>query len=80
MRAAAGSAPSRAISRAVLEGVSQSAAEQEQMGVPSVLLVPSQLRSVLSRFLRRSVPNLSVLAHNEIPDGRTIRIVHTVGG
>jgi flagellar biosynthesis protein FlhA len=64
----------------LLEGVSQSAAEQEQMGVPSVLLVPSQLRSVLSRFLRRSVPNLSVLAHNEIPDGRTIRIVHTVGG
>jgi flagellar biosynthesis protein FlhA len=64
----------------LLESVSQSAAEQEQMGVPSVLLVPSQLRSVLARFLRRSVPNLSVLAHNEIPDGRTIRIVHTVGG
>jgi flagellar biosynthesis protein FlhA len=64
----------------LLESVSQSAAEQEQLGVPSVLLVPSQLRSVLARFLRRSVPNLSVLAHNEIPDGRTIRIVHTVGG
>jgi flagellar biosynthesis protein FlhA len=64
----------------LLESVSQSAAEQEQLGVPSVLLVPSQLRSVLARFLRRSVPNLSVLSHNEIPDGRTIRIVHTVGG
>jgi len=64
----------------LLQGVSQSAAEQEQMGVPSVLLVPSQLRTVLARFLRRSIPGLNVLSHTEIPDGRTIRIVHTVGG
>jgi flagellar biosynthesis protein FlhA len=64
----------------LLQGVSESAAEQEQMGVPSVLLVPSQLRTVLARFLRRSIPGLNVLAHTEIPDGRTIRIVHTVGG
>ena len=63
----------------LLQGVSESAAQQEQLGVPSVLLVPSQLRSVLARFLRRSIPNLSVLAHTEIPDGRTVRIVHTVG-
>ncbi|MCE9632639.1 MAG: flagellar biosynthesis protein FlhA [Methylophilales bacterium] len=64
----------------LLQGVSESAAEQEQMGVPSVLLVPSQLRTVLARFLRRSIPGLNVLSHTEIPDGRTIRIVHTVGG
>ncbi len=64
----------------LLQGVSETASQQEQLGVPPVLLVPSQLRSVLARFLRRSVPNLSVLAHNEIPDGRTIRIVQTVGG
>lgn len=63
----------------LLQGVSESASQQEQLGVPSVLLVPSQLRSVLARFLRRSVPNLNVLSHTEIPDGRTIRIVHTVG-
>jgi flagellar biosynthesis protein FlhA len=63
----------------LLQGVSESASQQEQLGVPPVLLVPSQLRSVLARFLRRSIPNLNVLAHNEIPDGRTVRIVHTVG-
>lgn len=63
----------------LLQGVSEAATQQEQLGVPSVLLVPSQLRSVLARFLRRSIPNLNVLAHTEIPDGRTVRIVHTVG-
>ena len=64
----------------LLQGVSESAAEQEQMGLPSVLLVPGQIRTVLAKFLRRSIPNLNVLSHTEIPDGRTIRIVHTVGG
>lgn len=64
----------------LLQGVSETASQQEQLGVPPVLLVPSQLRSVLARFLRRSVPNLNVLAHSEIPDGRTVRIVQTVGG
>ena len=64
----------------LLHGVSETASQQEQLGVPPVLLVPSQLRSVLARFMRRSVPNLNVLAHSEIPDGRNVRIVQTVGG
>ncbi len=63
----------------LLQGVSRAAEQQEQMGMPAVLLVPGPLRGLLARFLRRSVPLLSVLAHNEIPDGRTIRVVQTVG-
>jgi len=63
----------------LLNGVSQAAEQQEQMGMPAVLLVPGPLRNLLARFLRRSIPHLNVLSHNEIPDGRMIRVVQTVG-
>jgi flagellar biosynthesis protein FlhA len=63
----------------LLQGVSQAAEQMEQMGMPSVLLVPGPLRPLLARFLRRSIPNLNVLAHAEIPDGRMLRVIHTVG-
>jgi flagellar biosynthesis protein FlhA len=63
----------------LLQGISQAAEQMEQMGMPSVLLVPGPLRSLLARFLRRSIPHLNVLAHTEIPDGRMIRVTNTVG-
>ncbi len=52
---------------------------QETAGEPAVLLVPPQLRSTLARFLRSAVPSLHVLAWNEIPDSRKVRLVGTVG-
>jgi flagellar biosynthesis protein FlhA len=63
----------------LLRGVSEAAEQMEQMGMPSVLLVPGPLRPLLSRFLRRSIPHLNVLAHAEVPDGRMLRVTHTVG-
>ena len=53
---------------------------QEQMGMTPVLLVPGQLRPVLSRFLRRSLPQLKLLSHAEIPDSKTIKVTALVGG
>ena len=53
---------------------------QEQMGMTPVLLVPGQLRAVLSRFLRRSLPQLKLLSHAEIPDSKTIKVTALVGG
>jgi flagellar biosynthesis protein FlhA len=50
------------------------------MGLPSVLLVPTQLRVPLSRFLRRAVPNLKLISHAEIPDSRNIKVTSIVGG
>jgi len=50
------------------------------MGVTPVLLVPGQLRAVLSRFLRRSLPQLKLLSHAEIPDSKTIKVTALVGG
>ena len=64
----------------LLRGVNQSAENQEQMGMPAVLLVPAPMRSLMARFLRRSIPQLHVLSHAEVPDGRMIRVVATVGG
>ena len=64
----------------LLRGISQSADNQEQMGMPAVLLVPAPMRSLMARFLRRSIPQLHVLSHTEVPDGRMIRVVGTVGG
>jgi flagellar biosynthesis protein FlhA len=55
------------------------AAQQEQMGLTPVLVVPGQLRTLLSRFLRRGIPQLKVLSHSEIPETKTIRVTNLVG-
>jgi flagellar biosynthesis protein FlhA len=59
--------------------LSEASRRQETAGEPSVLLVPPQLRHTLARFTRSSVPNLHVLAWNEIPDNRKVRLVSAVG-
>lgn len=56
------------------------AARQESLGLPAVLLVPGSLRLLLSRFLRRTVPQLKVLAHNEVPENRIIKVTSVIGG
>ncbi|HNR11058.1 MAG TPA: FHIPEP family type III secretion protein, partial [Nitrosomonas europaea] len=52
----------------------------EQIGLPVVLIVPDAIRLLLSRFLRRSLPQLRVLAHSEIPDTRKIKFISIIGG
>jgi len=64
----------------VLREAAAAAARQEAQGITPVLLVPAQLRAMLSRFLRRTIPTLSVLAHNEIPDQRTLKVTAIIGG
>jgi flagellar biosynthesis protein FlhA len=59
--------------------LSETAQRQETAGKPAVLLVPPQLRSAMARFLRSAVPTLHVLAWNEVPDSRKVRLVGTVG-
>jgi flagellar biosynthesis protein FlhA len=58
----------------------QAARQQEQLGLPPVLLVPGPLRALLARFLRRTLPQLKVLSHQELPDSKTIRVTSLVGG
>ena len=56
------------------------AQRQESWGLPAVLLVPGSLRLLLSRFLRRTVPQLKVLSHNEVPENRIIKVTSIIGG
>ena len=56
------------------------AQHQQQMGLTPVLLVPGPLRALLSRFLRRTLPQLKVLSHAELPESKTIRVTSLVGG
>jgi flagellar biosynthesis protein FlhA len=56
-----------------------SAQRQEASNEAAVLMVAPPLRTTLARFTRASVPNLHVLAWNEIPDNRRVRLVAAVG-
>ena len=56
------------------------AQRQEEVGLPTVLLVAGNLRTLLSRFLRRSIPQLKVLAHGEVPENRIIKVTSIIGG
>ncbi len=56
------------------------AAKMDQLGHSPVLLVAPQLRASLSRFLRRTIPTLRVIAHTEIPDSHKIRVASILGG
>jgi flagellar biosynthesis protein FlhA len=55
------------------------AQRQEDLGLAAVLLVPGSLRWLLSRFLRRAVPQLKVIANTEVPDSRTIKVTTLIG-
>jgi len=59
--------------------LAESTQRRELEGEPAVLLVTPALRPALASFVRASVPGLHVLAWNEIPDNRKVRLVNTVG-
>ncbi|MCA3020513.1 MAG: flagellar biosynthesis protein FlhA [Rhodocyclaceae bacterium] len=53
--------------------------QQENAGLPPVLLVPDRLRTPLARLLKRVAPRLRVISHTEIPDTSTIRVESVLG-
>jgi len=65
---------------AVLQQAQGAVVRQEQLGLDAVLLVPAPLRPLMARFLRRTLPQLKVLSHAEVPDNRNIRITAMIGG
>jgi flagellar biosynthesis protein FlhA len=52
---------------------------QEDLGFTPILLVPGPMRSMLSQFLRRKLPQLKVLSHSELPSTRNIRVTNLIG-
>jgi flagellar biosynthesis protein FlhA len=63
----------------LLRETAAAAQRQETLGFPAVLLVSGNLRTLLSRFLRRSVPQLKVLSHAEIPENKIIKVTSIIG-
>jgi flagellar biosynthesis protein FlhA len=52
---------------------------QEAAGEPAVLLVAPKIRPWIAKLMRHSTPSLAVLAYNEIPENRRIRVIAAVG-
>ena len=64
----------------LLANAAQQTENVENQGYNPVLLTPPGLRPLLARFLRRALPQLRVISHNEIPDSKSIRIIAVIGG
>jgi flagellar biosynthesis protein FlhA len=52
---------------------------QEAAGQSAILLVTPPIRPWLAKLVRHSIPGLHVLAYNEIPDNRQIKVVANIG-
>jgi flagellar biosynthesis protein FlhA len=63
----------------IQRALADSTRRQEAAGEPAVLLVAPKIRPWVARLMRYSTPSLSVLAYNEIPENRRIRVVAAVG-
>jgi flagellar biosynthesis protein FlhA len=59
--------------------IAESAMRQQASGQSPVLLVAPTLRAWLSRFMHQVAPNLHVLAYNEVPDNKSVRLIGAVG-
>ncbi|WP_031433536.1 flagellar biosynthesis protein FlhA [Methylomarinum vadi] len=61
------------------QSLEESAQKMEMEGLTPVVLVSSFVRPWLARFVRHSISGLHVLAYNEIPEDRQIKVISTVG-
>ncbi len=67
------------LSQRLIISLREACEKQEMAGQPSVLLVADNLRELLVRLVRFSIPRLNILAFSEVPETREIRIVNSVG-
>ena len=63
----------------LVRSIGDSAARMESEGAGPVLLVSGVIRTFLSRLLRGRMSNFYILAYEEVPADKSIRVVTTVG-
>ncbi len=63
----------------IQQALGDSTRRQEAAGEPAVLLVAPKIRPWIARLMRHTTPTLAVLAYNEIPENRRIRVIAAVG-
>ena len=61
------------------KSLKESSQRMEMDGQTAILLVSSFIRPWLARFVRHSIKGLHVLAYNEIPEDRQIKVISSVG-
>ncbi|MGB5406276.1 MAG: flagellar biosynthesis protein FlhA [Thiogranum sp.] len=59
--------------------LAESVQRQEAAGQAAILLVAPPIRPWLAKLVRHSIPGLHVLAYNEIPDNKQIKVVANIG-
>ncbi|MGB5305840.1 MAG: flagellar biosynthesis protein FlhA [Gammaproteobacteria bacterium] len=64
----------------MLKALQENTRQLELAGQPAVLLVSPVLRHWLARFVRGSIRGLHVLAYNEVPDSKQVKIIASIGG
>ena len=64
----------------MVKGIGDAAGKMETEGASPVLLVSGIIRGFLSKLLRGRMSNFYILAYEEIPGDKNIRVVTTVGG
>ncbi|MHB1948800.1 MAG: flagellar biosynthesis protein FlhA [Gammaproteobacteria bacterium] len=51
----------------------------EVESIPAIMLVTNELRGLVEKLIKPSIPNMHFLAHNEIPDDRQLNIIAKIG-
>lgn len=80
LQAGGGKAIEPGLANTLLREARSAVQTQENLGFPTVLLVPGQIRDLMARFLKRTLPQLKVLSQDEVPGFKTVRVTAVVGG
>ncbi len=67
------------LAQKLIQSLREACEKQELAGQPSVLLVADNMRQLMVQLIRFSIPRLNILAFNEVPENKDIRIVNTIG-
>jgi flagellar biosynthesis protein FlhA len=67
------------LAQRLIQSLREACEKQEIAGQPSVLLVADNMRELMVQLIRFSIPRLNILAFNEVPENKDIRIVNTIG-
>jgi len=67
------------LAQRLIQSLREACEKQELAGQPSVLLVADNMRELMVQLIRFSIPRLNILAFNEVPENKDIRIVNTIG-
>lgn len=67
------------LAQRLIQSLREACEKQELEGQPSVLLVADNMRELMVQIIRFSIPRLNILAFNEVPENKDIRIVNTIG-